>query len=377
MDRYLLGLAGGLARRGVDVTLFHRTREPLNPSHLEGLTADVLGVADASGLYWEQVAVPWAILRGGYDLYHAPAERGVPLLSPRPVVFTIHSVTWHSYVNLVESGALEGRVEDYLGFPANPYRWDFPNLYWRSQVARASHILVPSQFTKDEVVQFLGVVPERVTVTPLSVPQLFTAPAAPPAERQRTLERLGVGLPYLLYVGGFEPHKNVRGLLRAFAAVRRSRRDLMLVAVGSKALPLELGQLAVDAGLRPGTDVQFLVNLSAELVDLYDEAELFVSLSWRESFGLPALEAARRGCPVVASAWGAASEVIGEAGVLVDPRDEEAAARKIVALLEAPDREARRSCAREVAARFSWDRTAETTLAVYERLLARRREGAP
>ena len=365
MDRYLVGLAGALERRGVRVSLLHRARQPLNEEHLEGVGAQIVPVRDVSGLHWEQVALPWAIGRGGYDLYHAPCEHGVPLMSPRPVVMTVHSVTQHSYVDLVESGRLPGTVQEYLGFPANPYRYTFPNLYWRRQVARANHILTPSQFTRNEVIRFLALEPNLVTVTPLAVPQAFTVAPTESDERGRTLQALQVEPPYLLYVGGFEPHKNVRGLLRTFARVREARPDLSLVVVGSKTLPAELRQ--------HDGNVRFLEDISAELVHLYDGAECFVSMSWRESFGLPALEALSRGLPVVVSEWGAAPEVVGDAGVLVDPRDEEHASSEILALLAGSDREERASRARAAAARFSWDRTAEATLAVYEQLVRGKR----
>ncbi len=373
MDRYLVGLASALERRGVRVSLLHRARQPLNEEHLEGLRADLVPVRDVSGLHWEQVALPWAIGRGGYDLYHAPCEHGVPLMSPRPIVMTVHSVTQHSYLDLVESGRLPGTIKDYLGFSASPYSFTFPNLYWRSQVARANHILTPSQFTRDETIRFLGLQPDRVTVTPLAVPQAFTGPPTDSKERARTLEALGVTPPYLLYVGGFEPHKNVPGLLRTFVRVREARPELSLVVVGSKTPPTELRQQAVRCGLHPGEGPRFLANISDELVHLYDGAEAFVSLSWRESFGLPALEALSRGCPVVVSEWGAAREVVGESGILLDPRDEERAASAILALLKRSDREERASRGRETAARFSWDRTADATLAVYEQLVRGRR----
>jgi len=376
MDRYLVALAGALAERGVRVALLHRARQPINEAHLEGVEVRVVPVRDVSGLYWEQVALPWAVRSGGYDLYHAPCEHGVPLVSPRPVVLTVHSVTQHSYVDLVKSGRLHGKVEDYLGFPADPYAFSFPAIYWHRQVARADHILTPSGFTKDEVERFLGVSPHRVTVTPLAVPRAFTVAPTGRPELNRILTKLGVKRPYLLYVGGFEPHKNVPGVLRAYARVREARPELNLVLVGSGAPPAALLQLVDEAGLAPGAGVRFLADISDELVQLYDGAAAFVSLSWRESFGLPALEALSRGCPVVVSEWGAASEVVGDLGILVDPRDEARAASQILSLLERSHFESRAQRGQEAAARFSWDRTADATIEVYERLVSRGRKAS-
>jgi glycosyltransferase involved in cell wall biosynthesis len=121
-------------------------------------------------------------------------------------------------------------------------------------------------------------------------------------------------------------------------------------------------------------DVRFLANLSTELVDLYDACELFVSLSWRESFGLPMLEAMSRGARVVASAWGATPEVLGECGRMVDPRDANRAAAVVLDVLEEPPaaRAAASECGRRRAEQFTWQETTRETMEVYEQLLQRR-----
>jgi glycosyltransferase involved in cell wall biosynthesis len=237
-----------------------------------------------------------------------------------------------------------------------------------AQVARANHILTPSAFCRQEVLQFLGILPARVTVTHLAVHEQFHRPPSLPMEREATLARLGIRRPYLLYVGGYEPHKNPRGLLVAFAAIHRARSDLALVLVGSKAVPHELNAQAEALGLRSGREVHFLLNLTNELNDVYDGAELFVSLSWRETFCLPALEAMTRGVPVVASAWGATPEVVGDAGRLVDPRDPDEAVQVVLGLLDFPGRAELTRRAREKSRRFSWAAAAETTRRLYNRL---------
>src|SRR5262249_52943682 len=176
--------------------------------------------------------------------------------------------------------------------------------YHRAQLTRPDHILTPSEFARAEVIEFLGVPERQVTTTHLAVHEQFLRPNDSVAT-EATLEKLGVRRPYLLYVGGYEPHKNVAGLLETFAHVRRHRPDLRLVMVGSKSRPLGLEGRARSLGLHDPDHVRFLLNLTDELVALYDGAELFLTLSWRETFGLPSLEAMTRGVPVVASRWGA------------------------------------------------------------------------
>jgi glycosyltransferase involved in cell wall biosynthesis len=374
-DRYAIGLVGELARRGVEVTLLHRARQPLHAPHVADLGCRVLGLADRGGLHYEQVAVPRALRRGRFDLFHAPFEHGVPLAAPCPVVLTIHSVTAASYAELIRRGLLPGRVGDYLGHDVP--QWSPRACYWRAQVARADHILTPSAFCREEVVRLLGVAPGRVTVTPLAAAAQFRRPALAAADRAAVLARLGVRRPYVLYVGGYEPHKNLGGLLEAFAPVRAARPALTLVTVGSTPVPEAIVPRARRLGLDAGGAVVFLSGITEDLTTLYDEAELLVTLSWRETFCLPALEAMTRGVPAVASAWGAAREVVAETGRLVDPRDPAAARRAILDLLAEPDPVGRRAGLRQQARRFSWERTATRTQAVYDRLRAGRSPDRP
>src|SRR3989338_8393891 len=322
MDRYTIGLIRGLINQGVDIILFHRACEPLNTAHIEHLCCAVVGLKDCCGLHWEQIVVPLALLYGRFRLYHAPAERGVPLLAPCSVVFTIHSATAHSYYEFVRNGILPGNVKDYLGYDFNPHRRNFWSLLFKLQLARASHILVPSDFCRNEVIRFLNISPGLVTTTHLGIPEQFEAPPRPEDERDGMLERMGVKKPYLLYVGGYEPHKNAAGLLRSFAIVKQNRPDLMLVI-----------------------------------------------LSWRESFCLPALEAMSRGVPVIGSKMGAFPEIAGNAGQFVDPCNYSEAAGVILKMLEPSERQSFSYLARQRAQHFTWEKAAKDTLGIYESLL--------
>jgi len=368
MDRYTVALVRELVKQGVKVTLFHRARESLNPVHIKDLGCSIVGLTDYSGLHWEQVVVPLALLRGKFDLYHAPAERGVPLLAPCPVVFTIHSVTAHSYYEFVRSGLLPGSVKDYLGYDFNPYSRSFWNYLFRLQVSRSNHILTPSDFCRNEVIQFLKVLPDKVTTTRLAVPAQFEKPSRLESDQNTILKSFGIKRPYLLYVGGYEPHKNVKGLLKTFAIVKQKRSDLMLVLVGSKSIPENLKEAASKLNLKVDLDVVFLKNLTDKLTDLYDSADLFVTMSWRETFCLPALEAMTRGVPVIGSKWGAFSEVVGDAGQLVHPCLYENAADTILKTLQSGNRQFLSNLVREQAKIFNWEKTVKDTLNIYKTL---------
>lgn len=371
MDRYLVGLTSELTRRGVEVTLLHRQREALHLQHLEGSPATATPLADRSGVWWEQISVPRALKRGRFDLYHAPAERGVPFIAPCPVVLTYHSTTTESYRDLVARGLLSGSASDYLGY-APPVRRTVRQFYEWEQQYRANHVLTPSEFSRSELVRLNGLSAERVTVTPLAAAERFNSERKSADEISAVLNRLHVVRPFILYVGGYEPHKNVTGLLEMFAEVRKARPDLQLVCVGSRTPPLTIEQRVLSPDLVGA--VRLLSSLDAELTALYDAAELFVTLSWRETFCLPALEAMTRGTPVVASAWGAAPELIDDQSLLVDPRDTTRAAAVIRELLASRQRlESLGARAMARASRYSWSRTADVTLDVYRRVIDERR----
>jgi glycosyltransferase involved in cell wall biosynthesis len=168
-------------------------------------------------------------------------------------------------------------------------------------------------------------------------------------------------------VGQFDPRKNVRGLLRAFAAVADRDVDLRLVIVG------ELGKLS--SHLRDALDTERVPRDrvivtgfvdDATLAALYAGAECLLHAALLEGFGLTPLESLAAGTPVVGYAGGAVAEVVGDAGLLVPSGDEGALGAALGRLLQDDTlRAALRSRARSRASGFSWDRAADETLAVY------------
>lgn len=366
-DRYTLGLIGELNTRGVDVVLVHQRSRPPRPEHLADLSVTVEPVAAPSGLVWEQWALPQAVVRLGCDLYHAPCEHGVPLVCDVPTVLTIHSVTAHSYHELVRTGVLDGPVSRYLGYDFAPDQWSLPNRYQRWQVRRANHIITPSRFCEQEVVRFLGVPASRVTVTPLGIPIELLEPIEAQAAAEAA-RRLGVRPPYLLFVGGFEPHKNVAGVLQVFARLRALRPGLQLVLVGTGGMPETFARSLSEHGLAHGHDVVSLVDVGSELRALYSGAACFISLSWRESFGLPALEANAHGTPAVVSHHGASRELLGEGAHFVDPRDVDSAVDVVERIVRTGERVSGAETAR-LKERFTWKDLGRRTVELYRRLI--------
>ena len=216
----------------------------------------------------------------------------------------------------------------------------------------------------------LGVPAERVTVVPEAVDAEF-APPSREEGRRVARERFGVPGRYVLYVGQFDPRKNVGGLLRVFARAAEGDRELRLVVVGalgkhSSGLRAALADPRVP---RERVIVTGFVD-DATLAALYAGAECLLHAAFLEGFGLTPLESLAAGTPVVGYAGGAVGEVVGDAGLLVRSGDEASLGDALVRILA--DDALRAACASRARARagaFSWDRAADETLAVYRRLV--------
>jgi glycosyltransferase involved in cell wall biosynthesis len=234
----------------------------------------------------------------------------------------------------------------------------------RAAVRRADHLLAISEHTRRDLIDLLGAPPAGVTVTHCGVDPTFR----PLDAAQVAAWRARYGLPerFILYVGTLEPRKNVPRLLDAYARLRRRGPVPPLVLVGGRGWR----HAAIDARLAAlglGDAVRFLGYVpAAELPLCYNAAGVFVYPSLYEGFGLPPLEALACGTPVVTSNAASLPEAVGDAAVLVDPRDPAALADALAAALaDEPLRQRLRAAGLAQARRFSWRRMAEQTLAVY------------
>jgi glycosyltransferase involved in cell wall biosynthesis len=215
----------------------------------------------------------------------------------------------------------------------------------------------------------LDVRPEKVTTVQLAADPAFCPLPVPEVEGVLAHYKLESG--YLLFVGTLEPRKNLVGLLSAYRLlVDRGETEVPLVVVGGRGWLYE-DIFAQVQELELSDRVRFLHNVpDADLPALYNGAVLLAAPSFYEGFGLPSLEAMACGTPVVVSDRGSLPEVVGEAGVQVNPDDPEAIAAGLSKVLSDPDRRRRLAEAGLArAARFSWERAARETLEVYRRVL--------
>jgi glycosyltransferase involved in cell wall biosynthesis len=291
-------------------------------------------------------------LAGQGDVYHS-VQLGLPAVRRVPAVLTVHDLAP-------------------LHWPAHYLRLPYARVghAWQYALAqRADAIIAVSEATKADVIARLGIPHERIRVIPEAVDTDFHPPSR---EAGAAVARDRFGLPgrYVLYVGQFDPRKNMDGLFAAFARAADRDRELRLVIVGT------LGRLAGhmrDALARSRLDPTRVVVAGelddATLAALYAGAECLLHAAWLEGFGLTALEALAAGTPVVGYRAGAVAEVVGDAGVLVDEGGPDALGEALLTLLDDPSRLAElRARAKPRAAHFSWDRAADDTLAIYRSL---------
>ena len=239
---------------------------------------------------------------------------------------------------------------------------------------RCNRIIAISEAARDDISATLRLDIEKFDVTPLGIapPPTPLAPVDPAAVR----ERLGLGPePIVLCVAAKRAHKNLHGLIRAFALLSgppdpSSTAQLVLPGSANE-YERELQALARELGIEDRVRFPGWIS-EADLEDLYGAAACFVLPTFREGFGLPVLEAMARGLPVACSDIPALSEVAGDAALLFDPHDPASIEQAVARLLD--DRELAHGLVergRERGRAFSWERTARATLASYRRALDR------
>lgn len=337
IGRYTWELANELQNSSEDsVTV----RVPDLPSYeTDGLRIDPVppprtGIRLARGTQWEL----WRALRGpglsSSDVVHAPGGLLSCAFAPRtrpPLVLTIHDLT-----PILMPEAHKRRT-------AAEFR-----LLARKAITKADVVVCDSHATLRDVRRLLGN-PRASTVAHLGVSSAFQPSA------------IQVDAPYFLAVGTLEPRKNLPRLLRAFKAYRESGGKCNLLLTGRQGWATEL---EIPSAIRPHISFSGYVD-NQRLAQLYSGANALVYPSLYEGFGLPPLEAMASGCPVLSSDSSSLPEVVGDAGLLVDPLDETAIAQAMSRLDDEGLRRDLRTRGLERARKFTWSATAKATRDAY------------
>jgi glycosyltransferase involved in cell wall biosynthesis len=347
VGEYVHGLATALATilpPEDSLTLF-------SSSWKDRLSADAVAGADTKdskipvrllNLAWHRLEWPTVErLAGDVDIAHSMHPLMMPSRAAR--VVTIHDLY---FLDRPQHSAAE-------------IRRDYPRLA-KDHARRADAVVVNSEYTRTQAIERLELSPERITVCSAGAP-----------DWRRREEPAAIGP--ILFIGTIAPRKNVPGLLRAFTLLAQSFPELPELVLA--------GRITAEGLHGTGVDVASVIDRirmpgyvdDAAKQELYRQASMLVLPSFDEGFGIPALEAMAVGVPVIAANRGALPEVVGDAGILVDPESPEALTAAIRRLLEdAPLRRQLADAGVARAARFSWRASAERLYELYRRLASRR-----
>jgi len=310
-------------------------------------------VSNFRKLLFEQSVIPRAAAALRVDLIHVPYW-APPLRAPAPIVVTIHDL-----IPLV--------LKAYRGGP-------LVRLYTGLVTAAArgaTLILTDSNASRRDIVQRLGVPDSRVRTIYLAADPKFN-PRPDPVDRAAVRKKYDLPDNYVLYLGGFDPRKNVEAALQVYTwgqdAIGYTHPLVVAGRLPEKSHGFFADPRAIARQIEVEDVVRFIGEVDAEdKAALYQGAAAFLYPSRYEGFGLPALEALACGVPVVGSNAASIPEVVGAAGSLVDPDDARAMAGALIAIVtEPPLRQALSARALKQAAKFAWDKTVRETVEAYE-----------
>jgi glycosyltransferase involved in cell wall biosynthesis len=299
---------------------------------------------------WSHARLSAEMLLHPPDVLWVPAH-ALPILPPRRSVVTIHDL---GFLHHPEAHTRIQRI--------------YYRIFTRLSARRASHIIAISEATKRDLQRFYGTPGDKISVIYHGVDGRFQ-PVDDRAELDRVLRRYEIDRPYLLFVSTVQPRKNVARLIEAFALAHARGVHALLVLAGKRGwLTEQIERRAAELGVE--RRVRFVGYVADDdLPVLLSGALAYVVPSLYEGFGMTVLEAQACGTPVLASTTSSLPEVVGDAGLLVEPYDVEAIADGLVQLASKPDlrAELRERGLRHVAG-WTWERTARQTLDILERV---------
>lgn len=303
---------------------------------------------------WEQIVFPLELARGGFDLVHSLAYVS-PLLNRVASVVTVYDTSFMLYPQYFR-----------------PLNRIYLNWGLRSSLKRARRIIAISQSTRDDLVRLFHLAPAQIDVIAPGVDsQFFAKVDANAVQAFRQAHHLPDH--FVLFIGTLEPRKNIPGLIRAFARVKRKCNlpHSLVIAGGRGWKDDDVARAVNEMGLEHEILFPGFVP-RAELPDWYRAADVFVYPSYYEGFGMPALEALATGAPVITSNVSSLPEAVGDAALLVDPSSVEELTEALARVLSdraliADLRERGPAHARA----FTWSRAVEQTLQTYRRALGR------
>lgn len=301
---------------------------------------------------WEQMRLPVEIIRHKLDLFHSPAN-SVPVLQTVPFVLTLHD-------------ACVFAVDDPHDGDQNYLRRILP------LAARfVDGVVTVSEHSRNEIIRYVPALKNKIRVIYEGVDPVFRASTQEETRRAKTKFELKED--YILSVAATSPKKQTAEVIRVFSKLKSSVKEKFELVLTGNQYPDDRVWMEIAKDLGVQNRVRVLDYVPGEdLRSLYGGASVFLYLSIYEGFGLPVLEAMACGTPVIASDKTSLPEVVGDAGILVNPLDPAECAALMERVLADPDLllELKRK-GFERARLFSWKKTAEETSKIYDEVLKR------
>jgi glycosyltransferase involved in cell wall biosynthesis len=303
--------------------------------------------------YRLRAPLPANLFTGKVDIYHGPDFVLPPLSGKIRKVVTIHDLAFLEHPEY-----------------AVPSLVAYLNKVVPESIAAADAVAAVSHDAASSLVEHFGTPREKIAVVPNGLRPHFRR-ITDPILLGATANKFGLKHPLVLGVGTLQPRKNHMGLIKAFHQAQSDKKHhpaMLALAGGHGWLYEETRQLVADLKLEK--KVRFLGPVSdLELIVLYSLADVFAFPSFYEGFGVPPIEAMACGAPVVTSKTSSLPEVVGDAALTIDPHNIDELAAAILRLLkDEPLREELRQKGYERAQLYTWPKSAQKMLDVYQRL---------
>jgi glycosyltransferase involved in cell wall biosynthesis len=320
----------------------------------------------------EQFVVPWLIWREHLDLMHFP-HFNVPVFVPVKFVVTIHDLILTRFPTIRAS-------------TLSPWLYKIKNFFYQVVISLAVHrakkVIAVSEFTKKDIVDRFKIDSDKIVVTYEGVANLAHGNDSlfvKKLDDRKTLLSYNIADNFILYVGNVYPHKNLETLLEVFGELHKKYPFLRLVLVGKedyfyKRLKETAAKFNLWNESVPDSPVIFTGYVpDVELEILYRQALFYVFPSLYEGFGLPALEAMAKSCPVASSNQASLPEILGDAALYFNPTDKADMFLKIDKLYSDQElREVLIKKGHQQVKRYNWWECARQTLEVYKKALIKR-----
>ncbi|MGI6065083.1 MAG: glycosyltransferase family 4 protein [Bacillota bacterium] len=316
---------------------------------------DVFEKIEASQNYWEEYFLPQQLAHEKINVYHVPQNGiGLPMKKECKQVVTVHDLIPYIYPETVGKGYLK------------IFMTEMPRI-----MENADRIITVSKCSKKDIENIFGYPGEKIDVI-YEAPEPIYAPGDKTQCREFLAAKYGITEDFVLYVGGFSPRKNVKGLLTAYAEViKELEKKFLLVLPGKRNKEFDQIDAMInvlnlqDRVIFPGfVPVQHLPYF-------YQGASVFVYPSFYEGFGLPPLEAMSCATPTIVANTSSLPEVVGKSAVLFNPYDTLDLAEKMLKILLEPEwAHFLSKKALNRAKKYSWSKVAEETASVYQKTVS-------